>query len=630
MPASLRMASFAIALLALASCNKVGPMDDDAGSTDQDTHTDTETGPDTTCTQTCVTSLAACLNGGGSLLTDLTCPDQEYCCDFSGPDADTDADADTDSDADADADSDTDTDADADADSDTDADADADADSDTDADADADADADTDTAPAMAIPPSCEEAAASPVAVGCAFLAADLDNWTTQDVEPFSVLISNPQADQPALVSVEHGLSGVIHTGTLAPGSSVMLDLACDSGCLVLPQQIDLQGLAAGTGFRITANVPVVVHQWNSHLDPTFSADASLLLPVAALDGTCLAVAWGAGPTGYTTVGSQITVVAAEDATTVVFVPVVDIPDLGGVGPMAAGVESAPVSLDALDVVEIHPSTAQADLTGTLVLADKPIAVFGGHSCGNVPTSANGFCDHLEEQIPPLAAWGTAAVLARHAPRPSCSGNPEDPPLWRIVAGADGMTVTFEPPAPAPAGASFSLAHRGDVVEFVSETDHYVEGTLDDPPDPLHPDAPLLAYQLMTGSAYSGCFGQHGDPLMALAAPTAQYLDRYAFATDPVIDFEGDHIAVVRESGALVSIDCLGELSSGFSPVGASGFEVGRFALDDPLVECWDGLHEITADGPVGVTVFGTMSSTSYGFPGGMGLLPVNPLPFVP
>ncbi|HUT76845.1 MAG TPA: IgGFc-binding protein [Polyangia bacterium] len=618
MQTSAILLSVGITTLALASCNRVAPLDGDAGSTDSESESDT--GPEYTCNQICVNYLAECINGGGELATGLTCPDQQYCCDFSGADADTDADTDSDADADAD----TDSDADADTDVDADADADADADTDSDADADTDTDADTETGWDQAVPVTCEQAAASPVAIGCEFLAADLDNYVTHDPEPFSVLISNPQADQTAAISVAHGLSGVIYTGTLTPGGTLMLDLACTTACLVGPQQIEVQGFAAGAGFRITADVPVVVHQWNSHADPTYSSEASLLLPVEALDGTYVAAAWGTQTASFTVAGSQITVVAAEDGTHVTFVPSVDVPAGGGVGPMTAGVESDPVSLDALDVVVIHPSITQADLTGTLVLADKPVVVFGGHTCGNVPGSASGYCDHLEEQLPPLSTWGTAVMLARHAPRPSCNGNPADPPLWRIVAGADGMTVTFEPSAPAPAGDSYSFAQRGDTVEFVSETDHYVVGVLDDPPDPLHPGAPLLAYQLMTGSAYVDCVGQQGDPLMALATPTAQYLDRYFFATDPVIDYEWDHVAVVRDAGTQVSIDCLGDVSDGFSPVGSSGFEVGRFTLDDPLVECWDGLHEIVADGPIGVTVFGTLPSTSYGFPGGMGLTPIN------
>ena len=74
--------------------------------------------------------------------------------------------------------------------------------------------------------------------------------------------------------------------------------------------------------------------------------------------------------------------------------------------------------------------------------ADKPIAVFAGHSCGNVPNGQYGYCDHVEEQMLPLKAWGTNAVLARHQARTYCTEQ-QDLVVWRIIAGTDDMHVTF-------------------------------------------------------------------------------------------------------------------------------------------------------------------------------------------
>jgi hypothetical protein len=84
------------AWLPIASCHKVDPLSPDGGDADSDADSDSDTGPDYTCTAQCVTYLAECVNGGGEILSGLTCPDQQLCCDFGGIDSDSDTDADTD------------------------------------------------------------------------------------------------------------------------------------------------------------------------------------------------------------------------------------------------------------------------------------------------------------------------------------------------------------------------------------------------------------------------------------------------------------------------------------------------------------------------------------------------------
>lgn len=51
------------------------------------------------------------------------------------------------------------------------------------------------------------------------------------------------------------------------------------------------------------------------------------------------------------------------------------------------------------------------DVTGTFVNSSRPIAVYGGHSCAFVPTRSVFFCDHIVEQIPPVAELGTTHVV---------------------------------------------------------------------------------------------------------------------------------------------------------------------------------------------------------------------------
>ncbi|HUU23210.1 MAG TPA: hypothetical protein VM389_11815, partial [Phycisphaerae bacterium] len=491
--------------------------------------------------------------------------DQTFGTADSDSDGDSDSDADGDTDGDSDTDTDTDTDTDADGDSDTDADGDADADADTDGDSDPDCvdldsdwwclpfdcdDGDPDISPGITevlgndvdddcdgltdeepstdsegpvIPPTCAAAAATPTSVGCEFFTADLDNWDTCDPQTYAIVVSNPHEDQNAAVTLEHGLQGTIYTVVLAPGELHVIDVACSSGCEVAPQQIERQGIATGGGFRLTADVPILAYQWNPYGLELFSTDASLLIPKTSLDGTYIVAAWGTGPgASWQQLRSQVTVVATADDTHVSFIPSVNVAAMGGVGPFTAGVQTGQYTLNAFDVLAFEAGVLDQDVTGTVVLADKPVSVFGGHSCANVPSGAYAACDHVEEQLLPLAAWGTETVLARHAPRQGCSNQPSDPVVWRIIAGADAMTVTFDPPAPAPAGASYSFSQQGQLLQFIGAGDHYAAGTLNNPPDPLHPEAPFFAYQMMTGTTYGGCASSEGDPMMLLSPPAGQ------------------------------------------------------------------------------------------------------------
>ncbi|MBW2278397.1 MAG: IgGFc-binding protein, partial [Deltaproteobacteria bacterium] len=477
---------------------------------------------------------------------------------------------------------------------------DSDADTDTDVDSDADSDSDTDTETdteytGPVIPPTCDDAADAKTSVGCDFFTLDIDNWTAADPETFAIVVSNPHEDQNADITLTHGNdSNVIYGVTLAPYELHTINVACTSGCLVAPQQIEEQGIATGVGFHLTADVPILAYQWNPYGIELYSTDASLLIPTTSLDGTYIAAAWNTGPgASWSYLNSQISVVITEDNTKISFISSTNVPEQGGVGPFTQGVESGEYTLNAYDVISMRPVALDDDLTGTAILADKPVVVFGGHSCANVPNGSYAACDHVEEQILPLAAWGTSTVLARHAVRSGCTEE-QDQVVWRLIAGADDMTVYFDPPAPSPAGAEYYFAQQGELLEFWGTDDHLVEGLFNNPDDPEEPEAPFFAYQMMMGCTFASCGASEGDPMMLQSPPAGQFLDRYVFSTDEVFDFDYDHIIIVRLAGTEVELDCAGVLGPEiFESVGSSDWEVGRFFIDNPenSTGCLDGAH---------------------------------------
>jgi hypothetical protein len=415
-----------------------------------------------------------------------------------------------------------------------------------------------------------------------------------------------------------------------------------DTGINPLGQKvhIDETGRRDDSAFRVVSDVPIAAYQWNTYGVDMDSSDVSLLLPVTALAEDYIGATWWSGWETDTDViapdtngidNGEITVVAVSDGTQITFTPSVSIDAAADdcIPSVPAGTESATITMNAFDVVQIAPAVMDADLTGTLVKSNLPIVVFGTHPCANAPSPEWFACDHVEEQLLPLKAWGVDAVLARYAPREGLTAD-QDEPVWRVVAGADDMTVEFDP-AVDGVGSSHYFASAGDLLEFMSPIDHFASATLNNPPDPDEPGAPFFAYQIMTGRYWAGGSGtyQWGDPSMVLSPPAGQYLPRYVFTTDNVFDFAYDHVVIVRKSGYAVTLDCLGALDdAAFTAVGSSEWEVGRFDIDNPagVDGCEDGPHDIYSDAAFGLMVISEDTAMSVAYPGGIGVSWINPV----
>ena len=65
--------------------------------------------------------------------------------------------------------------------------------------------------------------------------------------------------------------------------------------------------------------------------------------------------------------------------------------------------------LDQPLMVFTFPAGLGEDLTSVVVNSTKPVAVFSGHSCANVPQRV-GYCDCMFEQIPPVSELGLTHI----------------------------------------------------------------------------------------------------------------------------------------------------------------------------------------------------------------------------
>ena len=64
-------------------------------------------------------------------------------------------------------------------------------------------------------------------------------------------------------------------------------------------------------------------------------------------------------------------------------------------------------TLNSFDYLSVE---SENDLTGNEIHTSKPVSVFSGHKCANIPVEANA-CDHVVEQIPPVSRWGKHFIV---------------------------------------------------------------------------------------------------------------------------------------------------------------------------------------------------------------------------
>jgi len=414
----------------------------------------------------------------------------------------------------------------------------------------------------------------------------------------------------------------------LAPGEVAILFLAGTQSSLVpCPSPIQpatqlggqvYHATGVGTSFHIASDVPVVAYQINPYGGGAAAVTgASLLLPTSVWGKNYVAVTAGI----YDLYGPSMNVVAAEDGTQVVMLPRAAVE---GGGKLQAGAANMPYTFT-LDKGEQAQFSQVADLTGSVIQSSKPVGFMAGHPCLRVPYTVP-YCDHAEQMVPPIKALGSEYVGVMARPRV-----PGDRATWRVVGVVDGTQLTFSPGVGGPSGLA-----AGQKVEFVTDTPFHVQSQ-----DDVHP---FMLFTLMSGSKWSQLFDTtgYGDPDFVISVPPQQYLRDYVFLADPT--YPETNLVVVRAPGDAsafddVVLDCAGPLT-GWQPVG--GYEWTRIDLIrhdfQPQGSCTTGRHEISSKSPFGLWVWGwgtpeTQPSTanvSYGYPGGMNVLPINPVVIQP
>jgi hypothetical protein len=484
--------------------------------------------------------------------------------------------------------------------------------------------------------PACDVAETHKFSIGCEYFAVRLHSLA-QNSYCYAAFVSNPW-NVAAHIEVEYaGLPLQVESFAwhpvgvgpnltyqpydanlgIAPGEMAILFLsgstgmspACPHPSAMANATLSSTGL--GEAFRISSDVPVVAYQMNPYGGgSTAVTGASLLIPSSAWDTDYIAV----NAYSYDLAPPSMNIVAREDATEVTMWPVADLLAGGG---LPAGPANQPYVFN-LDAGQHAQFSQTNELTGSVIIANKPVGFFAGHACLRIPSGV-AYCDHAEEMIPPVGALGSEYVGVMHKPRQG------EPSIWRIIGAVDGTVLSWDHAVGGPA-----VLDAGQIAEFTTP-DAFVVSSQD-------VDHPFLLMNYMSGSQWNQLANQggYGDPEFAISVPVDQYLRRYVFFADPTYPETALTIVRRRHNGSFrdVELDCVGVVG-GWQAIGPDSEWTRVQLISGNFVNvgnCSTGSHEIHSDGPFGLWVWGWgspqtqtfTSNVSYGYPGGMNVATIN------
>lgn len=464
--------------------------------------------------------------------------------------------------------------------------------------------------------------------VGCEYITMRHNQLSGLRTLPHTVVVSNPGNDQVTVeVTSPAGLNSGIPSQTIAPLDSAVLDFPTSP-------MINSAGVSSNY-YVIRSSLPVIATQFAPLNNPGLgseTSDASLLLPTNAIGQEYVVVGWRALQPG----GSYIDVVSIEDGTTVTVES--STPLSGGSAGSVSANGSATFNLSANQVLHLAEnrgffSTGNRDVSGAVITANKPVAVYTGGTLVNIPDeplagasspgcasigdgcTLNGDCcsgmcgysrmisgfeckdsfaagDHVEQQLFPVESWGSSYVVT-----PFTSRGPNDFTIYRVVSATDSTVVNLDPPVD---GVSSFTLDRGEVHQLMSTEPFEVDASED-----------VMVAQFMIGgdSSSSG----DGDPAFLLPPAIEQYREDYVFLVPG--NYDANRVTFVRKTGVQVLLDSTPVADSEFQSVGTSG--VWEYAVIDSISA---GVHRAESAEAFGIVVHGVDEYISYAFSGGVTL----------
>ena len=267
----------------------------------------------------------------------------------------------------------------------------------------------------------------------------------------------------------------------------------------------------------------------------------------------------------------------------------------------------------ALQEAETFLIASSNDLTGLIVVSNKPLALLSGHMCTNIPTFVR-FCDPLVEQIPPVSTWGKQFVTAPLKGRQAYD-------FFRVVASENSTEVVVTcissiTTDPVDVTNIYQLG-EGSFAEFNASSDQYcfIQGS-----------ANILVLQYSVGIVADFVTG---DPTMIIVPAITQYCNQYSL---PTIQPSDGSITFTHYMNILIPMAFyqLDQIFLNNQPLSSYNLtftvieQAGVPQVYAAQVDLTEGVHTLFHTDPgarLGVVMYGFTFVNSYGHPGGLQLV---------
>ena len=398
-----------------------------------------------------------------------------------------------------------------------------------------------------------------------------------------------------AHVTVEVTALGYFKTAVVQPHGATTINLPAGNDSLQTVE-IDLAGvLYHDRAIHVVADSAITVFALTHKL---YSSEAFLAYPVAAFGKTFRTACF---PTSMAPASDpqpgEFLVLASEDQTTVTITPSCKTLDSRD-----SGVQFQKL-LSRGDIYMVQSAlTLNADLTGSLVTADKPITVLSGHKRTEMPlryqnSSGTTSRNILLEQLLPVELWDSSAAVVPFAGEQLSS-------VARIISGSDGNRITItswdniQP-------HDTTLA-SGEFYEVPSMLESYL----------VSATGPIEVMEYLHSSLHNpGQSGTpHSDPAMVLS-PSLRHMDT-TIVVDALSDltlFPDQFVSIIEsEDDPALSLD--GRTTS----VDGTRLPIGTSGLTYATARLTPGIHTIHSSKPFAVMTFGMGVNDAYAYSGGL------------
>ena len=504
--------------------------------------------------------------------------------------------------------------------------------------------------------------------IGCAFWATDLDNAFVSGGKrgyydaagaQYSVVVSNPSDKLVGDLKIERPDIGEV-TNDDAGNKLDLSPLKQGEVRVFNLPKFNINGtVQQPLAYKISSSVPITAYQFNplENVD-VFSNDASLLLPGELMGKYYMVMS---REQSFSVLRGFVTVVATKAGETkggITFSKTTGKTLASGDGSIKVykSGESAEFTLKQWDTLNIETDEVGSDLTGTVIVASKQIAVWAGSEAANAPNTNHcdistcsakdlakgnlcGVCaydaahnknpanvtkcfkneqcsafitccaDHLEMQMFPVKIWGSHYAAVKLKDR----GKEAD--YWRILAAEDGTKITTSPQVKDMNGKSVyvPVLNKGEWFEIETRMSFEIIARFSD-----GKKAPIMVGHFMASqdAPDPNSVGPQpddagtGDPAFLLAIPIEQWRTDYAFLTPN--KYSQNFISIAAPVNAKVALDG--------TPVGADFWEKLSKKYKMTRIFVAEGAHKVKSDLPVAVDVYGFDQYVSYGYPAGLDL----------